>query len=378
MAFARTWAETWSSDAASRSNSSAELWSGAVTMLASTGRPWVSVPVLSNRITRPAASCSSAPPPLITTPTRAARDRPDMIAIGAASSSGQGVATTSTATARTGSELSAQAAPATAIVSGTNKVANRSATLTNGADVACACATRRTTPSYVDPSAVAVATNSTGWPVLMPPLRTSSPAVLSFGLASPVSADSSSTAEHSSRPSTGTISPAPTSSRSPGLTSPTAISTTTSPTRRRAVRGALSTSRLNSRRARAAARASSSCPLASITVITAPANGSPTASAPARASRAITSTLGSRRRNAPTVHQVDSVRPSTVPALHETLANVAASSSHAAAPTSNSTAEPRKTSTWRPTGSRSCLVMHYTFCSCNIGRALCALIRGRS
>ena len=40
-----------------------------------------------------------APPPLTTTPIRVARDRPDMIAIGAASSSGHGVATTSTATA---------------------------------------------------------------------------------------------------------------------------------------------------------------------------------------------------------------------------------------------------------------------------------------
>jgi hypothetical protein len=57
---------------------------------------------LSNSITCPAASRSSAPPPLMTTPTRAARDSPDMIAIGAASSSGHGVATTSTATARTG------------------------------------------------------------------------------------------------------------------------------------------------------------------------------------------------------------------------------------------------------------------------------------
>ena len=50
-------------------------------------------------------------------------------------------------------------------------------------------------------------------------------------------------------------------------TSSTGTSTTPPSTRRRAVRGARSTSRLSSRRARAAARASSSCPLASITVI---------------------------------------------------------------------------------------------------------------
>ena len=70
-----------------------------------------------------------------------------MIAIGAASSSGHGVATTSTATARTGSWLSAQAAAARASVSGTNRTANRSAARTNGADEACACSTRRTTPA---------------------------------------------------------------------------------------------------------------------------------------------------------------------------------------------------------------------------------------
>ena len=83
----------------------------------------------------------------MTTPMRAARDSPDMIAIGAASSSGHGVATTSTATARTGSPLTAQATPARSSVSGTKQTANRSATRTNGADEAWACSTRRTTPA---------------------------------------------------------------------------------------------------------------------------------------------------------------------------------------------------------------------------------------
>ena len=83
----------------------------------------------------------------MTTPTCAARDSPDMIAIGAASSSGHGVATTSTATARTGSPLTAHANPARTRVSGTKKMANRSATRTNGADEACACSTSRTTPA---------------------------------------------------------------------------------------------------------------------------------------------------------------------------------------------------------------------------------------
>ena len=82
------------------------------TIEASSGRPWVSVPVLSKSMTSPAASASRAAPPLTTTPMRAARDSPDMIATGAASSSGHGVATTSTATARTGEPATAQATPA--------------------------------------------------------------------------------------------------------------------------------------------------------------------------------------------------------------------------------------------------------------------------
>jgi hypothetical protein len=81
------------------------------------------------------------------TPICAARDSPDMMAIGAASSSGHGVATTSTATARTGSPLSSQASPARARVNGTKKTANRSADRTNGAVEDCACSTRRTTPA---------------------------------------------------------------------------------------------------------------------------------------------------------------------------------------------------------------------------------------
>ena len=262
-----------------------------------------------------------------------------MIAIGAASSSGHGVATTSTATARTGSALSAQAAAARTSVSGTKRTANRSAARTNGADEAWACSTRRTSPAYVDSAAAAVATRSIGCPALTTPLRTSSPAIRSAGRDSPVRADSSSTAGLRSRPSTGTIPPAPTSSWSPGTTLSTGTSTTPPSTRRRAVRGARSTSRLSSRRARADARASSSRPLASITVITAPANGSSTARAPARASTAMTSTLGWWRRIAPAVQDSEKTRPSTVPAIHRTLAGVPAASSHAAPPASSSTAE---------------------------------------
>jgi hypothetical protein len=125
MELANTWADTWSSEAARRRSSSGSIWPS-VTMSANAGLPCVRVPVLSNSMTRPEARRSRAPPPLITTPMCAALDSPDMIAIGARTS-GQGVATTSTATARTGSAVHHHEAPATRSVSGTKAIAIRSA-----------------------------------------------------------------------------------------------------------------------------------------------------------------------------------------------------------------------------------------------------------
>ena len=81
----------------------------AVTTSASTGSALGQGAGLVEQHHLPGGQRSRAPPPLMTTPICAARDSPDMIAIGAASSSGHGVATTSTATARTGSPLTAQA-----------------------------------------------------------------------------------------------------------------------------------------------------------------------------------------------------------------------------------------------------------------------------
>ena len=102
IALASTCGDTWSSDAASRSTSSASnrrrgddvgehrVGPGSACRSCRTASP----------ARRPGVS--SAPPPLTTTPICAAADSPDMIAIGAASSSGHGVATTSTATAAPG------------------------------------------------------------------------------------------------------------------------------------------------------------------------------------------------------------------------------------------------------------------------------------
>ena len=66
----------------------------------------MSVPVLSNSSTFPWASVSSAPPPFTMIPRRAAREMPATTAMGTARISGHGVATTRTASARTGSPVS--------------------------------------------------------------------------------------------------------------------------------------------------------------------------------------------------------------------------------------------------------------------------------
>lgn len=111
------------------------------------GRPAVSVPVLSSTIVPAAPRFSSAPPLRRTTPIREARERPDTMATGAARSKGQGVATTSTATARSGVPLTTQAIPATASDSGRNHAANRSASRITGAFSAPAWRTSATIPA---------------------------------------------------------------------------------------------------------------------------------------------------------------------------------------------------------------------------------------
>ena len=95
----RTWADSRSTDAASRSSSPVAHPSAAYGCSRTSGVPTVSVPVLSNRTVRASPSVSIAPAPLTITPARAARERPDTSAIGAARISGHGVATTTTASA---------------------------------------------------------------------------------------------------------------------------------------------------------------------------------------------------------------------------------------------------------------------------------------
>ncbi len=122
IASASTCGDIWSTDAASRRISVLSR-PGAARTSTTTGRPAVRVPVLSITSVVAWPRFSSAPPLRITTPWREARDKPDTIATGAASNSGHGVATTSTATARTADPLANHATPATTSANGKNHAA---------------------------------------------------------------------------------------------------------------------------------------------------------------------------------------------------------------------------------------------------------------
>ena len=75
------------------------------------------------------------------------RETPAMKATGAARISGHGVATTKTASARTGSPDTAHAAPATTSAAGRSRSAKRSAMRMNGAFAVCAASTILTIPA---------------------------------------------------------------------------------------------------------------------------------------------------------------------------------------------------------------------------------------
>src|SRR5215468_362623 len=101
MAGAYGWIETCSTEAAKRTISSDDQEAN-VSTDTTCGRADVTVPVLSRSTTETRANASRGPPPLTMTPCFAALETPAMIAAGAARMSGQGVATTKTASARIG------------------------------------------------------------------------------------------------------------------------------------------------------------------------------------------------------------------------------------------------------------------------------------
>ena len=107
-----------------------------------------------------------------------------------------------------------------------------------------------------------------------------------------------------------------TSSRSPGRTSSSAGSVTVAADVAVDSLGARSSRERSSRRALPAARLSSTRPLASITVITAPARYSPITSVPSSASNAIRSTPNLRRRSASNTRRAAGATPAVVVIAH--------------------------------------------------------------
>ena len=186
---------------------------------------------------------------------------PDTIAIGAARISGHGVATTSTASARTGSPLSAHAA-----------AGDRERERQEPGRVAIRH------PHERRPLGLRVAhqpderrVRAVGGAVRRPQLERRAgvgaaaarrrPAARVTGSDSPVSADSSSTASSpATTPSTGTTSPGRTTTTSPGRSTSTETSSRSRPRARCAMRGARSSSAVSSRRARRPAASSSALP----------------------------------------------------------------------------------------------------------------------
>ena len=168
----------------------------------------------------------------------------------------------------------AKARTATAITVGTKTPATRSASRWIGARERCACATICTIcDSRVSrPIFSARIRKPPDW--LMVPAMTRAPGSFATGIDSPVTSDSSSAERPSvSVPSTGTLSPGRTRSRSPTITLSSATSRSAPVwSTRRAVAGARPSSALIAPEVAARARNSSTWPSSTSTVITAAAS----------------------------------------------------------------------------------------------------------
>ncbi len=210
------------------------------------GRPSVSVPVLSITTVSIRPAISSASPPRTRIPASAPLPVPTMIAVGVASPIAHGHAITTTPMNAVSESVSRGSGPstnhstkvsaATAITAGTNTSLIRSASRWIGALDPWA----RWTSSTIRASAVSRPTRvarMTNEPVVLrvAPM-TSSPVAFVLGIGSPVSIDSSTgDAPSTTTPSTGTLSPGRTRSRSPGTTTARSTSSSTPFRNRRAV-----------------------------------------------------------------------------------------------------------------------------------------------
>ena len=271
-----------SSEAASCSNSFAVIPSdGSVST--SRGFPSVSVPVLSITSVVTFSRRSRASAFFTSTPSCAPRPTPTMIDIGVARPRAQGHAMIRTATAftiawaRRGSGPTkiqiknvSTAAPTT---NGTKIPPTRSARPWIGARLRCASATIATIwPSSVSLPMRSACMTKLPVPFTVPPV-TLSPLPFSTGSGSPVIIDSSTLLRPSrTTPSTGTLSPGTTRSRSPTLTRSSGTSSSPFSPTRRAVGGARFKSALIALPVRLRARSSSTWPRSTSTMMTAAAS----------------------------------------------------------------------------------------------------------
>ncbi len=189
-----------------------------------------------------------------------------------------------------------------------------------------ALSTSRTMAEYALSTDVRVTTSSNASAAFAVPLRISPPGRTATGSGSPVSAEVSMTASAPSdiTPSAGTTSPARTTTTSPGTTSSTLTSSTSAPRRRCAIRGARSTRRRSSRRARALADASRALPPASMRETITAVRYSPRTRAAAIARSAIASTPTSRRARLRATDQTSGPRTTTAALAQTTSAGVSA------------------------------------------------------
>ena len=215
-------------------------------MSVNSGRPLVSVPVLSTATTWASRRVCKASPLRNSTPNSAARPVPTMMEVGVASPMAQGQAMISTATALTSAKVSAGSGPKTsqttkvraaaAITAGTNHMVTRSTMAWIGSLEPCADSTMRTIWASTVSAPTAVARKRKEPVLFTVPPTTDAPASFRTGTGSPVTMLSSTKeAPSSTSPSTGSRSPGRINTTSPAPTSATGSSTAWPPRSTRAV-----------------------------------------------------------------------------------------------------------------------------------------------
>ena len=302
MARARGCSEPASAAAAQRRTVFLSLPGSRTMTSVSSGRPSVSVPVLSTATVEIFAEVSRYSPPLMRMPLRAARPIPATMATGMEMTSAPGQPMTSRVRARTMSRETRPAMTASRMTPGVYHREKRSMKAWVLALASCASSTRWMMRARVVSDPVPVASTCRNPPRETVPAKTRSPVVLSTGIDSPViEASSTAPAPDRTRPSTGTFAPLLTRTVSPTRTFPAGM-TSCSPSRSTtAVSGATAISSASAERVRLRVAASIAWPTAKRKVTAAASQKLPVATAPRAAtdtSRSIPMSRAVRPRTA--------------------------------------------------------------------------------